>query len=63
MNVYQIIVNLIEKPDVPKFYRDLRNHYIENKLLQEAEVYEHLIETKFGKKDDSNNNTHPSQES
>jgi hypothetical protein len=53
MDVYQIIVSLLEKPGVPKFYRELRKYYEGKGMTHEASAISHLIEKKFGKKDDT----------
>jgi len=64
MNIYQIIVNIIEKPNVPKFYREIKKYYFDNKLINESEAYDFLIQEKFGKNNEStNNNSDNCQES
>ena len=62
MEIYQIFLAILDKPDVPKFYRELRSHYQNNGMSQEASAIDHLIEKKFGKKDVSVNNSHNNQE-
>lgn len=52
MNVYEILVAILEKPNVPKFYRELRDHYQTKGMMHEASAIAHLIEKKFEKKDD-----------
>lgn len=49
MDIFQILVRLLEKPDVPKFYRQLREAYQSQNKLHEAEAIGYLIEKKFGK--------------
>lgn len=51
MEAYQILVSLLDKPNVPKFYRELRKYYQSKGLLHEAAAIGHLIEKKFEKKD------------
>jgi RAB protein geranylgeranyltransferase component A len=51
MDVYEILVSLFDKPEVPKFYRELKNYYAENHMTHEAAALDHLIEKKFEKKD------------
>lgn len=64
MNIYQIIVNIIEKPNVPKFYREIKKYYFDNKLINESEAYDFLIQEKFGKNNENpNNNSDNCQES
>lgn len=53
MELYQILVAILEKPSVPKFYRELRTHYENNGQLHEASAISHLIEKRFEKKDGS----------
>lgn len=59
MEIYQILLGILDKPNVPKFYRELRNYYQSQKMLQEAAAIDHLIEKRFEKNvtlDDSHNN-------
>jgi len=51
MDLYQILVAILDKPGVPKFYRELRNHYQNSGMLHESSAISHLIEKKFEKKD------------
>jgi hypothetical protein len=51
MDIYQILLAILEKPNVPKFYRELRCYYQKIGMLQEADAIEYLIESKFEKKD------------
>ena len=50
MEIYEILLAILDKPDVPKFYRELQTHYQINGKTQEASALSHLIETKFSKK-------------
>jgi hypothetical protein len=47
MEIYKILIAILDKPNVPKFYRELRNHYQKNGLFNEAAAISHLIEKKF----------------
>jgi len=49
MELSKIFSSLLEKPDVPKFYRDLQSYYHKNNMTQEASALGFLIENKFGK--------------
>jgi len=51
MEIYQILLAILDKPNVPKFYRELRNHYQTAGMLHEVSAISHLIENKFEKKD------------
>lgn len=53
MEIYQILLAILDKPDAPKFYRELRNHYQTNGMQHEASAISYLIEKKFDKKDDN----------
>lgn len=52
MELLQIYNSLLDKPDIPKFYRDLKAYYQKHGLIQEAEAIGFLIENKFGKNND-----------
>jgi len=60
MEIYQILISLLERPDSPKYYRELRDYYQKLGLENETEAITYLIERKFNNKDvfsvdDSNN--------
>ena len=48
-----ILVQLIEKPNAPKFYRDLYKYYNEKKMENEALAILNLIKIKFDQKNDN----------
>lgn len=54
MEAYKILLAILGKPDAPKFYRNLRDHYKNNGFINESAALDHLIEKKFGKKDVNN---------
>ena len=61
MEIYQILLAILDKPDVPKFYRELRDYYQKIGKANEVSAVSYLIENKFEKKDaikldDSNDN-------
>lgn len=62
MEIYQILLEILNKPDAPKFYRELRNYYQNNNLTHEASAISYLIENKFEKKDVDFNNSHNNKE-
>jgi len=49
MELAQIIFSILEKPEVPRFYRELQSYYITLNMTQEAQAIAHLIEKKFEK--------------
>jgi hypothetical protein len=49
MDLAQIFHSLLDKPNVPKFYRELRLYYLEKNMLHEASAIGFLLENKFGK--------------
>lgn len=49
MQVYKIILSIIEKPHAPKHYRELRSYFEQKSLVSEIQAIDHLIEKKFGK--------------
>ena len=57
MKIYNIIVNIIQNPLIPRYYKELHDYYefVEEKELTLA--FSYLIEHKFNK-NDSTNNTH-----
>lgn len=57
MNLYEVLFNLVESPLVPLFYRELRDYYMQTDKPNEAAAFDHLLEHKFGKKDDSIDNS------
>jgi hypothetical protein len=57
MDVFKILAELFEKPNAPKFYRELRNHYLAQGLTNEALALDYLLEIKFQKKDDKSSDS------
>ena len=51
-----IFVQLIEKPNAPKFYRDLYKYYNEKKMENEAMEILNLIKIKFDQDLEKNDN-------
>lgn len=56
MNLYKIIVNLIENPNTPRFYRMARDYYNSVGKTNEAAAFSYLLKMKFGE-DDTTNDT------
>ena len=52
MQIYKILIEIIEKPHASKFYRDLRNYYKKEKMFDESGAIDYLISQKFEDKDD-----------
>jgi hypothetical protein len=53
----KIFSSILDKPDVPKFYRDLQSYYHKNNMAQEASAIGFLIENKFGKNYDKSSDS------
>lgn len=49
MEIYQILFSLLEIPDSPKYYRELRDYYKKANLENEADAIDYLIKEKFEK--------------
>jgi hypothetical protein len=52
MDIYKILIALLDKPNAPKFYRELKTHFENNNMIYEASSIGHLIEKKFEKKNE-----------
>lgn len=66
MELSDIFFNLLNKPDVPRFYRELRDYYASIHKFNEAAAFDHLVEKRFGKNngkatDDSSCNPEPQE--
>lgn len=49
MEIYEIILAILDKPNVPKFYKKLRDFYQKHNMQTEASALNHLIQEKFEK--------------
>lgn len=49
MHPYQIIIDILDKPDAPKCYRTLKEYFKDCNMHQEASAIDFLIEKKFDK--------------
>lgn len=54
MENIQILVKILDKPDIPKFYRELYKYYQSKNMHNEMNAIHYLIEKKF-KKNEINN--------
>lgn len=52
MDIFHILAAILDKPNAPKFYRELRDYYKNNGMLNNASAVDYLIESRFKKKDD-----------
>jgi hypothetical protein len=52
MDIYKILIALLDKPNVPKFYRELKTYFEKQNMFDEAHAIGYLIENKFEKKDE-----------
>lgn len=55
MEIYKILLEILDKPNTPLFYRKLKIHYQNKGRLNETSALDYLIEKKFEKKDSSDN--------
>ena len=58
MDLFELFVEMLNKPDAVRVYRDLQKCYKDLALLDESAAIAHLIEHKFGKKDEVPPNSH-----
>jgi hypothetical protein len=56
MEILIILSNILDKPSIPRFYKELQKYYEANAKPYEAAAFNSLIENKFGK----NANNQPS---
>lgn len=54
MDNIQILVQILDKPDVPKFYRELYKYYQSKNMQNEMDAIRYLIEKKFSKNEINN---------
>lgn len=52
INIAKAFIELLDKPDVPRYYRELQKHYISVNMLEEAAAIASLLERKFEKKNE-----------
>jgi len=63
MKIYEILIEILEKPNVSKFYRNLRDQYKKEEMPLESSAIDWLIQQKFRKKDDiTSDDSHHDQE-
>lgn len=43
----ETLIGIMENPNVEKGYQDLKKHYLNNEMTEEAKVIDFLIEQKF----------------
>jgi len=54
MENIQILVQILDKPDIPKFYRELCKYYESKNMQNEMNAIRYLIEKKFTKNENNN---------
>lgn len=59
MQPYQILIDILDKPEAPKNYRKFKEYYEKNHMLNEASAIDYLIEKKFGKNNEVTPNDSP----
>lgn len=52
MQISEIFLSIIDKPFIPRYYRELYQFYLTHNLTEEAAAIAYLIENKFGKKNE-----------
>ena len=58
MQINEIFLSILDKPCIPRYYRELHQFYLNHNLVEEAASIAYLIENKFGKKnEDSSEHT------
>lgn len=62
MEIYKAFAELVNKPNAIKSYKRLRDLFLNQKMNQEAEAFDLLIEQKFKKNEKFNNDTYGSEE-
>ena len=48
MNIIKILYKVVENPHSFQNYNDLKEYFAKNNMLQFAEAFEYLLETKHG---------------
>lgn len=54
MEIYNILIEIIEKPEAIQFYKKLQKYYESQRMTNEANAILYLIENKFKKQNVSN---------
>jgi hypothetical protein len=54
MDIIKILIEILDKPNVPKFYRELYKYYQSKSMKNEMDAMLHLIEKKFNKNETNN---------
>jgi hypothetical protein len=54
MEIYKILIEIIEQPEAIQFYKNLQKYYESQKMTNESDAVLHLIENKFKKANVSN---------
>lgn len=52
MQINDIFIAILNKPSVPRYYRELQKYYSTHGLADEASVIAFLVENKFEKKNE-----------
>jgi hypothetical protein len=52
MDLAQILIDLLDKPDIPRPYRELQKYYANANRSEEAAAIASLLERKFEKKNE-----------
>ena len=55
MHIYNIFLNILDKPNTPRFYEELQQWYAVNGFPYEASAIAYLVEKKFSKNNERSN--------
>lgn len=47
MRITELYLTLVKTPNIPKVYREIRQHYLDQGMVVEAEAFANLIYEKF----------------
>jgi hypothetical protein len=53
MQINEIFLSILEKPNIPRYYRELQSFYKNIKMFDEASAIGYLLENKFEKKNEN----------
>lgn len=53
MQINEIFLSILDKPNIPRYYRELHQFYLSHNLNEEAAAIAYLVENKFGKKNEN----------
>lgn len=57
LKLFNLLTDMVEKPFVPKFYKDLQSYYESKGMKNEADAFEYLLKEKFKNDNSSDDNS------